>query len=100
MVFFYTVTSMMETTAQPEAVRRLNYQGDNILNEELVLGISSGTALCTGESKSTTFVDVDIDADGFINLLDAGRGRVFQYTTDGEMIAAFGSYSDQAGGFF
>ena len=97
--FLYTVTSMMETTAQLEAVRRLNYQGDNILNKKLIFGDLEWDRAVPEESKSTTFVDVDIDEDGFINLLDAGRGRVFQYTIDGEMIAAFGSYSDQTGGF-
>ncbi|MBQ9964448.1 MAG: YIP1 family protein [Clostridia bacterium] len=97
--FLYTVTSENGSTAKKGTVRRLNYSGSDILTEGLIFGDQEWDRGFSIGSKKTTFIDVEIDNDGYINLLDAGRGRVFQYTTNGEVIAEFGTYSEQTGGF-
>lgn len=97
--FLYTVTTNTASSAQKGMVRRLNYTGSDILAEDVVFGDLEWDRQYATASKTTTFCDVEIDADGYVNLLDEGRGRVFQYTTDGKLIAEFGSYSNQKGGF-
>ncbi|MDF2674739.1 MAG: repeat containing protein, partial [Clostridiales bacterium] len=47
----------------------------------------------------TSFVDVNADPEGFINVLDTTRGRIFQYDQDGRLIAIFGGKSNQVGTF-
>ncbi len=97
--FMYTATVITGKTTVPEGViRKLNYLGKNILDNEMVLGDREwGRNL--DKNALTTFTDLDIDDDGFMNLLDQGRGKVFQYAESGELIAVFGSYGDQFGQF-
>lgn len=97
--FLYTVSAGDATTAEAGLVRRLNYSGNNIIEESLIFGDLEWDRAYGNESKSTSFSDVDIDAAGYINLLDIGRGRVFQYNTDGKMVSAFGSFGEQMGAF-
>lgn len=97
--FMYTATVVTGKTTVPEGViRKLNYLGQNILDSKLVLGDREwGRRL--DKNALTTFNDLDIDEDGFMNLLDQGRGKVFQYAESGQLIAVFGSYGDQFGQF-
>lgn len=97
--FLYTVTADKHTTARADMVRRLNYKGVNILKEDAVFGDLEWDRAFGLDSLYTSFTDVDIDQAGFINLLDTGRGRIFQYTVEGDLIAEFGSFSGQSGGF-
>lgn len=96
--FLYTVTSSPDTTAVAGTVRRLNYSGDDILKDGLKFGDLEWDR-GYDQAMYTDFSDIDIDENGYITLLDTGRGKVFQYTSDGEQIAVFGSYSNQSGGF-
>lgn len=97
--FLYTVTAGTSTVAKKGMVRRLNYAGSDVLTDGLIFGDQEWDRGYSTDSKRTTFKDVDIDSEGYINLLDTGRGRVFQYTENGELIAEFGTYSEQTGGF-
>lgn len=97
--FLYTVTAGTSGVAKEGAVRRLNYSGSDILSEGLIFGDQEWDRQYSIAAAHTALTDVDIDADGYINLLDTGRGRVFQYTENGQLIAEFGTYSDQVGGF-
>lgn len=97
--FLYTVTANTKTSAQEGMVRRLNYTGSDILADGIIFGDVEWDRQYATASLTTSFCDVEIDSDGYVNLLDEGRGRVFQYTTDGKLIAEFGSYSNQKGGF-
>lgn len=97
--FAYTVNPYRDTTvstAVPGLVRKLNYKGENITEAELVFGDLIATE--AGEKK-TTFADIDIDDNGFLNILDKSRGRVFQYTDSGQLLSVFGANSDQEGCF-
>ncbi len=98
--FVYTCTTVANTTTVPEGViRKLNYLGDNILDEELIFGDLEWDRKAAGKTQVTNFIDLDVDSNGFINMLDQGRGKVFQYTESGELIAVFGSYGTQFGTF-
>lgn len=76
-------------------VRKLNYLGDDLYDETMIFGDIEESS----DGRKTWFHDVDIDENGFINLLDNDRGRVFQYTDAGILVSVFGTNSDQAGGF-
>ncbi len=96
--FMYTATVITGKTTVPEGViRKLNYLGKNILDDKLILGDREWNRNI--QNALTTFADLDIDEDGFMNLLDQGRGKVFQYAESGELIAVFGSYGEQFGQF-
>ncbi len=98
--FVYTSTVVTNTTKVPAgAVRKLNYLGENVLSGDIVFGDLEWDRRGKGSSQVTNILDLDVDADGFINMLDSGRGKVFQYTERGEMIAVFGSYGTQVGTF-
>ena len=99
--FVYTCTQLTGiTTATEGMIRKLNYLGDNILDSELIFGdLEWDRKSSSGGTKVTTFIDVDVDDMGFLNLLDKGRGKVFQYTERGELVAVFGAYGKQAGTF-
>lgn len=98
--FVYTCTPVAGKTTVPEGViRKLNYLGKNILDSEIVFGDLEWDRLGTKETKVTNFIDLDVDEYGFINMLDTNRGKIFQYTERGELVAVFGSYGDQVGTF-
>ncbi len=96
--FIYTVSK--RTKQQDASVAKLNYKGKNILKTK---GINSKYGDLEWDrlaaSVSTNFIDVDVDEYGFVFYLDSGRGRVFQYTDNGQMISVFGGYGSQVGSF-
>lgn len=98
--FLYTCTTVAATTSVPAGViRKLNYLGKNILDAEIIFGDLEWDRLAQNETKVTNFIDLDVDEHGFINMLDTNRGKVFQYTERGELVAVFGAYGDQVGTF-
>lgn len=98
--FMYTATMITGKSVVPKGViRKLNYLGANILDEKLLLGDAEWDRGAWDKTIITTFTDLDVDDEGFMNLLDQGRGKVFQYAESGELIAVFGTYGDQFGEF-
>lgn len=99
--FVYTCTAVANTTTVPAGIiRKLNYLGKNILDDELIFGDLEWDRKSTGKSEVTNFIDLDVDSKGFINMLDGGgRHKVFQYNERGELIAVFGSKGTQFGTF-
>ncbi len=92
--YVYTCTSTKNTS---EKIRKLNGMGTNILNQT-----SFGDAQASyenGVSTDTSFVDLAVDENGFINALDYTRGRIFQYDEEGELMFVFGGMGDQLGLF-
>lgn len=92
--YVYTCTSTKNTS---EKIRKLNGLGLNILNQT-----NFGDALATyenGVSTDTSFVDLAVDENGFINALDYTRGRIFQYDEQGELTFVYGGAGDQLGLF-
>ena len=98
--FLYTCTTVAATTEVPEGViRKLNYLSKNILDAEIVFGDLEWDRLPASSTKVTNFIDLDVDDYGFIHMLDTNRGKIFQYTERGELVAVFGAYGDQVGTF-
>lgn len=99
--FIYTVSPYKDenaTTAQPGLLRKLNYKGQDTLDESLVFGDAEWDRKKEG-SVRTSLGDVDIDENGFINLLDVARGKVFQYTDAGQLVSVFGAIGTLKGCF-
>lgn len=92
--FLYTVTQSNEGES---SVRLLNYKGSN-LQTDIEFGDLEWDRKVR-DSVSTTFVDVDVDAGGYLFLLDAARGRVFLYSEDGLLLSIFGALGNQFGTF-
>lgn len=105
--FIYTCTEAANTTT--DAVKKLNAAGYNIWNNdagnEYVFGdiVTGGTwDAATNTTYSTRLNDIDIDDNGFINILDYSTGRVFVYDEFCSLVTIFGtksSTSDQKGSF-
>jgi len=92
--FIYTVTGTNDTSSN---FRKLNFKGTDLLTTE-----SLGDFELDGykeEEKVTSFVDVDVDKDGFVNLLDQTMGRVFQYSSEGDLVTIFGGNGAKVGNF-
>ena len=101
--FIYTVTLTEQNRRNSEfanMIRKLNFKGNDIF---ALSGNSKGFGDFEWDRQSkhtnTSFVDVDVDSSNYINLIDSGRGKVFQYSEDGDLITVFGGYSNQTGSF-
>lgn len=97
--FVLTVNKMDAFTSNSGAIRKLNYKGLDILNanKPLTLGDSEWDGDIRTDNN-TKFIDIDIDNEGFINILDSTKGRVFQYWPDeGKLISVFSSIGTQKG---
>jgi hypothetical protein len=90
-----------DDTSQSNVLKKLNSLGKNVLrvNKESLGYGDLETARFSGNVIKSSFVDVNVDNDGFINILDSTRGRVFQYDQDSNLIAIFGGKSNQVGTF-
>lgn len=97
--FVYTTTIISQNSR--EEIKKLNPLGNN------VLVTSQGAAdfgdkeisYKNGVKQDTSFIDLAIDDAGFIIGLDRTRGKVFEYDTEGNEIAVFGSLGYQRGTF-
>lgn len=98
--FVYTVTKSGTNTAA--TLNKLNFSGKNIIKSEGIIstyGDLEGVRNILRNNHFTSFSDVDIDSENFVHLLDEGRGKVFQYTQNGQLVAVYGGYGTQRGMF-
>ena len=98
--FVYTVTKSGTSTAA--TLNKLNFSGKNIIKSEGIIstyGDLEGVRNILRNNHFTSFSDVDIDSENFVHLLDEGRGKVFQYTQNGQLVAVYGGYGTQRGMF-
>jgi DNA-binding beta-propeller fold protein YncE len=94
--FIYTCTARSTETDTNE-IRKMNFLGEDVLHGEKYGDIEA--EWFKEEYIDTSFVDINVDDEGFINALDYTRGRVFQYDKDGNFMFAFGSKGNQKGTF-
>ncbi len=82
-------------------VRRLNPSGKGLWDgRQLQFGDDiPGDQWVSGLGNTSQLVDLDIGADGLLSVLDAARGRVFQYDENGSLLGVFGGRGSQAGTF-
>lgn len=91
-------TCSFYTTNNVAQLRRLNYLGNNLFEENVNFGEESVVSYRTS-TQSTSFVDVSVDESGFLYALDITRGRIYVFDMDGERLMTFGTLSEQTGGF-
>lgn len=98
--FIYTVTE--SKSAETDILKKLNSAGTNIFTN---LGYSDYTfgdyltKYYRGQTYSSQITDIDVDANGVINLLDLKTGRVFQYDDECNLLFIFGGIGQQKGTF-
>ncbi len=102
--FIYTTTLMTQTDTKQ--ISKINPSGDNVMKYSTSIHPNFtgrfgdlGTAQLQGVTMKTKFVDICYDESGFINALDYQRGRVFQYSDEGDLITVFGGIGNQTGTF-
>ncbi|XEC96042.1 YIP1 family protein [Paenibacillus tarimensis] len=98
--FVYTVSK--DISDESAKARKLNPSGaglwERIKDKPLMFG-DLEYAVVDGKSEQTLLIDIDVDDDGYINMLDSKNGRVFQYDQSGTLLFVFGGRSDQLGTF-
>lgn len=96
-------TCKIDVEATDGQVKKLNYSGYNTLWYRQNSQKGKYGDLKTSKDKSGTVMtelnDIDVDAQGFINVLDKRRNRVFQYDQDSNLLFVFGGASSQFGCF-
>lgn len=102
--FMYTTTLLTQTDTRQ--LSKINPSGDDVmptspgLHPDFAYKFGDlGSVQVEGTIVKTKFTDVCYDEEGFINVLDYQRGRIFQYSDDGSVISVFGGIGNQAGTF-
>lgn len=99
--FIYVVTKTdqkLHSTNYTGLIRKINYTGADVLGDE-ENELLFGDLEWDREKKvvNTSFVDVDVAPNGWITALDGIRGKVFQYSPEGQYITSFGGNGSQYG---
>jgi len=93
--FIYTCTN--STSDSLNELKKLNPAGKNILpaadygDREKVR--------YNGIITDTSFTDICVDGQKYINVLDFSRKRIYQYDNDGNLLFVFGTEGNYKGGF-
>ena len=98
--FIYTVTE--SKSADTDILKKLNSAGTNIYTNLGYSDYTFGDELTKyyrGQTYSSQITDIDVSADGTINLLDLKTGRVFQYDDECQLLFIFGGIGQQKGTF-
>ncbi len=99
--FIYTVSNFGDNEQRGQ-VRKLNPLSQNILfagRKPSLMFFGDWETVYTNRVEKSSLVAVDVDARNFISVLDAERGRVFQYDQSCNLVAIFGGPGDQLGTF-
>lgn len=98
--FIYTVSATDQTSFTTAEIRKLNYSSSNILETREISGSFGDLEWDRQkETLNTSFCDISVDAEGFINLIDSSRGKIFQYSPEGQLVCVFGGLGTQIGLF-
>lgn len=93
-----TEDGMIYTTtlrANYEQIRRLTIRGRNVFDRSF-FGERFNEQ---GEFVEPAFVDLTVDENGIISALDAAHGKIYQYDSDGNLLAVFGGTGNWDGKF-
>ena len=98
----FVYTSTVGTQLPKSQVKKLNPLGNNVYfsvgNEEFNFGDEEITYNKTTPNYPS-FIDVKVDADGFIYAIDLTSSRVFVRDQEANLITVFGGYGQQTGTF-
>lgn len=93
--FIYTIRDQAES--RKEQVRKLNAAGNNILHDSNKTIF--GDVTLSEKGVDSLLTDIEVDSENFISVLDARRGRIFQYNQDSDLLYVFGRLGSQTGTF-
>ncbi|MGN0492600.1 MAG: hypothetical protein ACI4F7_03045 [Acutalibacteraceae bacterium] len=88
--------------SQDGQIKQLNPLGVDVLskaNQGALKFGDYGYETVNNASVNTVFVDINVDEDANINCLDMTRGRVFRYSSEGNLLGVFGCIGTQDGSF-
>ena len=98
----FVYTSTVGTQLPQSQVKKLNPLGNNVYfavgNREFNFGDEEITYNKTTPNYPS-FIDVKVDADGFIYAIDLTSSRVFVRDQEANLISVFGGYGQQTGTF-
>ncbi|MGM0879929.1 MAG: YIP1 family protein [Bacillota bacterium] len=98
--FIYTVSKDISDVSAK--ARKLNPSGvglwEKIKDKQMEFG-DLEYAVIDGKIEESLFTDIDVDGDGFINMLDSAKRRIFQYDQSGTLLFVVGGNGDQLGTF-
>lgn len=86
------------TSDMQELIRKINCKSKNVLQYKKRFG-DYGLSAVRGQTKKTSFSAITVDDKGFITTLDTTWNRLFQYTSEGELMYIFGGQGQQNGTF-
>ena len=102
--FIYATSLSTENSL--DELKKLNALGENILYYPQNSGFYPKNnygdiekRVVKSQTTDSRIVDVQVDPDGFISLLDAENGRVFQYDQESDLLAVFGNNGERKGTF-
>lgn len=95
--FLYaTIATGEDQSYRRTPIRRLNPSGSDVMRR---LGFVPPCGDITGLSSPSRFIDVAPRENGIYSALDAERGRIFTYDSDGHLLYVFGGLGEQRGTF-
>lgn len=89
----YTVSR----SGEDSPIKRLNLAGKDVLTRSGYVDVCGD--IYPGKQSKSNFVDITADAQGMVYALDAAKGRIFVYNSEGFLFYAFGSLGTQVGCF-
>jgi tetratricopeptide (TPR) repeat protein len=98
----FVYTTSKDISAEKAKARKLNPSGAGMWEKITDKSVAFGdikAAVVNGYVEKSLFQDIDVSRDGFINLLDSAKGRIFQYDQSATLMFVFGGKGDQAGTF-
>lgn len=105
--FVYAVVASTGGNDNTNQLKKMNFLGNSVLdpNAKSTQKVSTSLSETYGDLvRSDTlgknvFKDVAVDADGFITMMDANLGKIFEYDPEGNMTAIYGTKGKQLGLF-
>lgn len=97
----FVYTCSRNAVSESTRVRKLNPSGKGLWDgKNLLFGdYIPQSQWVSGLANVSQLVDVDIADSGILSVLDAARGRVFQYDPNGKLLGVFGGSGKQLGTF-
>lgn len=94
--FLYTCTDVTRTPFATGQLKKLNPLGKNLL-KNISYDLAGSEYVDNQTTAQTNYKDIEIDEDGFINALDVGRGKVYQFDQESHLLFVFGTSSGAGG---
>jgi len=95
----FVYTSTQASKVWVNRVKKLNPMGVNVFSPTIPGFGELQNVYKDGKYFSSTIVDIDVDDNGYINVVDTTYGRVYRYDSCGKLIFILGGLGFQSGTF-